>query len=183
MPAYQYVYHLDGLTKIYPGGKKVFENIRLHFYPDAKIGVVGVNGSGKSTLLRIMAGEDKDFSARPRPPTASRSATCRRSRSSIRLKNVFENIAAKCPEKMMVDEFNAISVKLGEEYTDELMEQMTKLQEEIDAANAWDIDAKIEMAMDALRCPPGDADVESCRAARSAASRSARCCCPSPTCC
>ena len=71
-------------------------------------------------------------------------------------KTVFENIAAKCPEKMMVDEFNAISVKLGEEYTDELMEQMTKLQEEIDAANAWDIDAKIEMAMEALRCPPGD---------------------------
>jgi ATPase subunit of ABC transporter with duplicated ATPase domains len=94
---------------------------------------------------------------------------------------VFENIAAKCPEKQMVDAFNAISVKLGEEYTDELMEQMTKLQEEIDAANAWDIDAKIEMAMEALRCPPGDADVTTLSGGEIRRVRSARCSCPSPT--
>jgi ATP-binding cassette ChvD family protein len=159
MAATHYVYHLDGLTKIYPGGKKVFENIRLHFLPDAKIGIVGVNGSGKSTLLRIMAGEDTEILGEAKPMDGLKIGYLPQEPKLDPTKNVFDNIAAKCPEKMMVDEFNAISVKLGEEYTDELMEQMTKLQEEIDAANAWDIDARIEMAMEALRCPPGDADV------------------------
>ncbi len=159
MAATHYVYHLDGLTKIYPGGKKVFENIRLHFLPDAKIGIVGVNGSGKSTLLRIMAGEDTEILGEAKPMDGLKIGYLPQEPKLDPTKNVFENIAARCPEKMMVDEFNAISVKLGEEYTDELMEQMTKLQEEIDAANAWDIDARIEMAMEALRCPPGDADV------------------------
>jgi ATP-binding cassette ChvD family protein len=159
MAATHYVYHLDGLTKIYPGGKKVFENIRLHFLPDAKIGIVGVNGSGKSTLLRIMAGEDHEILGEAKPMDGLKIGYLPQEPKLDPTKTVFENIAAKCPEKMMVDEFNAISVKLGEDYTDELMEQMTKLQEEIDAANAWDIDAKIEMAMEALRCPPGDADV------------------------
>ena len=159
MAATHYVYHLDGLTKIYPGGKKVFENIRLHFLPDAKIGIVGVNGSGKSTLLRIMAGEDHEILGEAKPMDGLKIGYLPQEPKLDPTKTVFENIAAKCPEKMMVDAFNAISVKLGEDYTDELMEQMTKLQEEIDAANAWDIDAKIEMAMEALRCPPGDADV------------------------
>ena len=159
MAATHYVYHLDGLTKIYPGGKKVFENIRLHFLPDAKIGIVGVNGSGKSTLLRIMAGEDHEILGEAKPMDGLKIGYLPQEPKLDPTKTVFENIAAKCPEKMMVDEFNAISVKLGEDYTDELMEQMTKLQEEIDAANAWDIDARIEMAMEALRCPPGDADV------------------------
>jgi ATP-binding cassette ChvD family protein len=160
MAATHYVYHLDGLTKIYPGGKKVFENIRLHFLPDAKIGIVGVNGSGKSTLLRIMAGEDHEILGEAKAADGIKIGYLPQEPKLDPTKNVFENIAAKCPEKQMVDEFNAISMKLGEEYTDELMEQMTKLQEEIDAANAWDIDAKIEMAMEALRCPPGDADVK-----------------------
>ncbi len=159
MAATHYVYHLDGLTKIYPGGKKVFENIRLHFLPDAKIGIVGVNGSGKSTLLRIMAGEDHEILGEAKPMDGLKIGYLPQEPKLDPTKTVFENIAAKCPEKMMVDEFNAISVKLGEDYTDDLMEQMTKLQEEIDAANAWDIDARIEMAMEALRCPPGDADV------------------------
>ncbi len=159
MAATHYVYHLDGLTKIYPGGKKVFENIRLNFLPDAKIGIVGVNGSGKSTLLRIMAGEDHEILGEAKPMDGLKIGYLPQEPKLDPTKTVFENIAAQCPEKMMVDEFNAISVKLGEDYTDELMEQMTKLQEEIDAANAWDIDAKIEMAMEALRCPPGDADV------------------------
>ena len=159
MAATHYVYHLDGLTKIYPGGKKVFENIRLHFLPDAKIGIVGVNGSGKSTLLRIMAGEDTEILGEAKPMDGLKIGYLPQEPKLDPTKTVFENIAAKCPEKMMVDEFNAISLKLGEDYTDELMEQMTRLQEEIDAANAWDIDAKIEMAMEALRCPPGDADV------------------------
>ncbi|MEY4783632.1 MAG: hypothetical protein RIR41_1567, partial [Pseudomonadota bacterium] len=148
-----------GLTKIYPGGKKVFENIRLHFLPDAKIGIVGVNGSGKSTLLRIMAGEDTEILGEAKAADGIKIGYLPQEPKLDPTKNVFENIAAKCPEKQMVDDFNAISIKLGEEYTDELMEEMTKLQEEIDAANAWDIDAKIEMAMEALRCPPGDADV------------------------
>jgi len=155
----QYVYHMQGLTKVYPGGKKVFENIHLSFLPDAKIGVVGVNGSGKSTLLRIMAGVDKEFSGEawaadgikvgylPQEPQLDPGLT------------VFENVAAACPEKQMVDQFNAISMKLGEEYSDELMEEMTALQEQIDAADAWDIDSKIEMALEALRCPDDDADV------------------------
>ncbi len=84
MASYQYVYHMDGVSKTYPGGKKVFENIRLNFLPGVKIGVVGVNGSGKSTLLKIMAGQDKDFRARPGPPPGPRSATSRRSRNSTR---------------------------------------------------------------------------------------------------
>ncbi|HZZ37391.1 MAG TPA: energy-dependent translational throttle protein EttA, partial [Caulobacteraceae bacterium] len=146
-------------TKIYPGGKKVFENIRLHFLPDAKIGVVGVNGSGKSSLLRIMAGEDHEILGEAKAIDGLKIGYLPQEPKLDPNKTVFENIAAKGPEKAMVDEFNAISVKLGEEYTDELMEQMTKLQEEIDAANAWDIDSKIEMAMEALRCPPGDSAV------------------------
>ncbi len=159
MPAYQYVYHLDGLTKIYPGGKKVFENIRLHFLPDAKIGIVGVNGSGKSTLLRIMAGEDHEIIGEAKAADGIKIGYLPQEPKLDPSMDVFHNIAAKCPERQMVDEFNAISAKLGEDYTDELMEQMTKLQEQIDAADAWDIDSKIEMAMEALRCPPGDADV------------------------
>ena len=157
--AVQYVYTLQGLTKVYPGGKKVFENIHLSFLPDAKIGVVGVNGSGKSTLLRIMAGEDKEFNGEawaaqgikvgylPQEPTLDPSM------------NVFENIASQCPEKVLLDKFNEVSAKLGEDYTDELMEEMTALQEQIDAADAWDIDSKIQMAMEALRCPDDFADV------------------------
>jgi ATP-binding cassette ChvD family protein len=159
MPAYQYVYHLDGLTKIYPGGKKVFENIRLNFLPDAKIGVVGVNGSGKSTLLKIMAGEDHEILGEAKAADGLKIGYLPQEPKLDPTKTVFENIASKCPEKQMVEEFNAIAAKIGEEYSDELMERMNKLQEEIDAAGAWDIDARIEMAMEALRCPPSDADV------------------------
>jgi len=159
MPAYQYVYHLDGLTKIYPGGKKVFENIRLHFLPDAKIGVVGVNGSGKSTLLKIMAGLDTEIIGEAKPADGIKVGYLAQEPKLDPTMTVFENIASKCPEKQMVDAFNQISAQLGEDYSDELMEKMTKLQEQIDAADAWDIDSKIEMAMEALRCPPGDADV------------------------
>ncbi|MEO8752494.1 MAG: ATP-binding cassette domain-containing protein, partial [Casimicrobiaceae bacterium] len=159
MPAYQYVYHLDGVTKAFPGGKKVFENIRLNFLPDAKIGVVGVNGSGKSTLLKIMAGEDTDIVGEAKAADGIKVGYLPQEPKLDPTKSVFQNIASKCPEHGWVEEFNAISMKLGEDYSDELMEQMTKLQEKIDAADAWDIDSKIEMAMNALRCPPGDADV------------------------
>ena len=155
----QYVYHMQGLTKAYPGGKKVFENIHLSFLPDAKIGVVGVNGSGKSTLLRIMAGVDKDFVGEAWAAEGIKVGYLPQEPRLDETKTVFENIAAQCPEKQMLEEFNDISAKLGEDYSDELMEKMTALQEQIDAADAWDIDSKIEMAMEALRCPDNDADV------------------------
>jgi ATP-binding cassette ChvD family protein len=150
---------MQGLTKVWPGGKKVFENIHLSFLPDAKIGVVGVNGTGKSTLLRIMAGVDTEFNGEARPANGVKVGYLPQEPSLDPSMNVFDNIASQCPEKVMLEEFNEISGRLGEEYTDELMEEMTALQEKIDAADAWDIDSKIEMAMEALICPPNDADV------------------------
>ncbi|MEO0714700.1 MAG: energy-dependent translational throttle protein EttA [Pseudomonadota bacterium] len=155
----QYVYQMQGLTKAYPGGKKVFENIHLSFLPDAKIGVVGVNGAGKSTLLRIMAGDDTEFNGEARAANGVKVGYLPQEPQLDASMNVFDNIASQCPEKQMVEQFNAISAKLGEEYTDELMEEMTALQEQIDAADAWDIDSKIQMAMEALRCPDDFADV------------------------
>ncbi len=138
----QFVYHMQGLTKVYPGGKKVFENIHLNFLPDAKIGVVGVNGSGKSTLLRIMAGQDKDFTGESWAAEGIKVGYLPQEPKLDPTKNVFENIAAQCPERQMLDAFNVISEKLGEDYSDELMEEMTNLQERIDAADAWDIDSR-----------------------------------------
>ena len=159
MASYQYIYQLSGLTKAYPGGKKVFENIHLSFLPDAKIGVVGVNGSGKSTLLRIMAQEDKEFNGEARPMEGVKIGYLPQEPQLDPALNVFDNIASQCPEKILLDKYNAVSAKMAEEYTDELMEEMTELQEQIDAADAWDIDSKIQMAMDALRCPDEYADV------------------------
>lgn len=155
----QYVYHMQGVSKTYPGGKKVFENIHLSFLPDAKIGVVGVNGAGKSTLLRIMAGEDTEFNGEAWAADGIKVGYLPQEPQLDTAKTVLENVESVVPEKAMVEQFNEISAKLGEEYTDELMEEMTALQEQIDAADAWDIDSKIQMAMDALRCPPDDADV------------------------
>ena len=157
--AVQYVYTMQGLTKVYPGGKKVFENIHLSFLPDAKIGVVGVNGAGKSTLLKIMAGMDTEFTGEAWSADGIKVGYLPQEPQLDETKTAFENIASQCPEKQILDQFNAISMKLGEEYTDELMEEMTALQEQVDALDAWDIDSKIEMAMEALRCPPNDADV------------------------
>ena len=157
--AVQYVYTMQGLTKVYPGGKKVFENVHLSFLPDAKIGVVGVNGAGKSTLLKIMAGLDTEFNGEAWAADGIKVGYLPQEPQLDETKTVFENIASECPEKQLLDQFNAISEKLGEEYTDELMEEMTALQEQVDAADAWDIDSKIQMAMEALRCPPDDADV------------------------
>ncbi len=150
---------MQGLTKAYPGGKKVFENIWLSFYPDAKIGVVGVNGSGKSTLLKIMAGIDKDFTGEARPAQGTKMGYLPQEPDLDPTKSVWENVIAECPEKILFDRYGEISMKMAEDYSDELMEEMTALQEQIDAADAWDIDAKIEMAMGALRCPDNDADI------------------------
>ncbi|MEQ1929661.1 MAG: energy-dependent translational throttle protein EttA [Parvularculaceae bacterium] len=161
MAKHQYIYFMQGLTKAYTGGKKVFENIHLQFYPDAKIGIVGVNGSGKSTLLRIMAGLDPEFTGEA---YAAQGATIGFLQQEPQLdvsKTVFENVLEGVGEtKAKIDEFNRIAAELGENYSDELMAEMAKLQEEIDALGAWDLDSKVEMAMEALRCPPGDWSVD-----------------------
>jgi ATP-binding cassette ChvD family protein len=160
MASYQYVYHMDGVSKAYPGGKKCFENIKLSFLPGVKIGVVGVNGSGKSTLMRIMAGIDKDFQGEAwaakgatvgylaQEPHLDESRTVR--------ENVMEGVAAKTA---LVQRFNDVAMKVAEDYSDELMEEMTVLQDQIDAQNLWDIDSQVDIAMEALRCPEDDADV------------------------
>ncbi len=154
MAAYQYVYHMEGVSKTYPGGKKCFENIRLSFLPGVKIGVVGVNGAGKSTLLRIMAGWDKDFSGEawaaqgakvgylPQEPQLEEALSVR--------DNVMLGVKAK---KDKLDRFNELAMN----YSDETADEMARLQDEIDAENLWDLDAQIDVAMEALRCPPDDA--------------------------
>ena len=152
----QFIYHMRGLTKIWPGGKKVLENVNLSFYPDAKIGVLGVNGSGKSTLLRIMSGIDKDFSgdgfvaegARvgylPQEPQLDPALDVRG--------NVMLGVKAK---KDILDRYNELAMN----YSDETADEMTKLQDEIEAKGLWDLDSQVEQAMDALGCPPDDWDV------------------------
>jgi len=161
MAKYQTIYFMQGLTKAFTGGKKVLENIHLQFYPDAKIGVVGVNGSGKSTLLKIMAGIDKEFSGEAYSADGAKVGFLPQEPQLDASKNVFENVMEGMGAiKSKIDEFNAVSAAMAEDYTDELMERMSELQEEIDAADGWDIDSKIEMAMEALRCPPGDWKVE-----------------------
>ena len=154
--AQQYIFQMQGLTKAYPGGKKVFENIWLSFYSDAKIGVVGVNGSGKSTLLKIMAGIDKEFNGEAKAADGVKMGYLEQEPHLDDSLNVRQNVEAWCEEKQLVSRYNEVAAKLGEDYTDELMEEMTTLQEKIDAGDMWDIDSKVEMAMDALRCPPDD---------------------------
>ena len=157
--AAQHIFQMQGLTKAFPGGKKVFENIWLSFYSDAKIGVVGVNGSGKSTLLKIMAGIDPDFSGEARAADGVKRGYLPQEPHLDPTLDVWGNVISECEEKKVFDRYNAIAAELGENYTDELMEEMNKLQEIIDAKDLWDIDSKIEMAIDALRCPPNDADI------------------------
>ena len=158
--AQQYIFQMQGLTKAYPGSpKKTFENIWLSFYPDAKIGVVGVNGSGKSTLLKIMAGLDQEFTGEAKAADGVKRGYLAQEPQLDEALNVWGNVIAWCDEKKIVDRYNQIAAELGENYTDELMEEMTALQEKIDAGDLWDIDSRIEMAMDALRCPPNDSGV------------------------
>jgi ATP-binding cassette ChvD family protein len=152
----QFIYHMQGLTKTYPPAKKVLDNVHLSFYPDAKIGVLGVNGSGKSTLLRIMAGLDKDFSGDAWVAEGARVGYLEQEpqldpKKSVR-ENVMEGVAAK---KALLDRYNEIASN----YSDETADEMAKLQDEIDSKNLWDLDSQVDLAMDALRCPPDDADV------------------------
>jgi ATP-binding cassette ChvD family protein len=154
--ARQFIYHMQGLSKTYPGNRKVLENINLSFYPDAKIGVLGVNGSGKSTLLRIMAGLDKEFTGEawaadgarvgylPQEPQLDPAKSVRG--------NVMEGVA---PQRAILDRYN----ELAANYSDETADEMTKLQDEIEANGLWDLDSKVDQAMDALRCPPDASDV------------------------
>ena len=157
MAAYQYVYHMSGVSKTYPGGKKCFENIHLNFLPGVKIGVVGVNGAGKSTLMKIMAGLDTDFTGEawhaegatvgylPQEPKLDSSLTVR--------ENVMLAVAAK---KAILDRYNELAMN----YSDETADEMAALQDQIDAENLWDLDSQIDVSMEALRCPPDDANID-----------------------
>src|SRR3974390_981961 len=154
--ARQFIYHMQGLSQIYPGNRQVLEDINLSFYPDAKIGVLGVNGAGKSTLLRIMAGLDKDFSGEAWAAEGARVGYLPQEPhldpdKSVR-ENVMEGVAAS---KAILERYN----ELAANYSDETADEMTKLQDEIEAKGLWDLDSKVDQAMDALRCPPDDANV------------------------
>jgi ATP-binding cassette ChvD family protein len=156
--ARQFIYHMQGLSKTYPGNRKVLDNVHLSFYPDAKIGVLGVNGAGKSTLLRIMAGIDDEYSGEawaaegarvgylPQEPQLDADKSAR--------ENVMEGVAA---QKGILDRYNELALN----YSDETADEMTRLQDEIESKGLWDLDSKVDQAMDALRCPADDADVTS----------------------
>ncbi|MEO0393561.1 MAG: energy-dependent translational throttle protein EttA, partial [Pseudomonadota bacterium] len=157
----QYVYHMSGVTKAYPGGKKVLENINLNFLPDAKIGVLGPNGAGKSTLMRLMAGIDKEFNGEAWSADGAKVGYLSQEPELDEKKTVQENVLEGMGELVeLVQEFNDVSMKFGEVTDDDemnaLIERQAELQEKIDAADAWDLERKAEIAMDALRCPPGD---------------------------
>jgi len=154
--ARQFIYHMQGLSKTYPGNRKVLEDINLSFYPDAKIGVLGVNGAGKSTLLRIMAGLDQEYSGEAWAAEGARVGFLPQEPQLDRKKNVRDNVMeGVAPQKAILDRYN----ELAANYSDETADEMTKLQDEIEAKGLWDLDSKVDQAMDALRCPSDDADV------------------------
>jgi ATPase subunit of ABC transporter with duplicated ATPase domains len=154
--ARQFIYHMQGLSKTYPGNRKVLDNINLSFYPDAKIGVLGVNGSGKSTLLRIMAGIDKEFSGEGWVAEGARVGFLPQEPGLDAGKNVRENVMeGVAAQKAILDRYNELAMN----YSDEAAEEMTRLQDEIEAKGLWDLDSKIDQAMDALVCPADDASV------------------------
>jgi ATP-binding cassette ChvD family protein len=164
MAAYQYVYVMRRLTKIYPGGKKILENVTLAFLPGAKIGVLGINGAGKSTLLRIMAGIDKDFSGEAWAAEGVKIGYLEQEPRLDPSKDVLGNVMDGVAEtKALLDRFDAISARfaepLDEEEMNALLAEQAELQEKIDAVQGWELQRQLEIAMDALRCPPGDADV------------------------
>ena len=156
MAAYQYVYHMDGVSKTYPGGKKCFENVRLSFLPGVKIGVVGVNGSGKSTLMKIMAGLDKDFTGEAWCAEGARVGYLPQEPQLDMTLSVRENVMLGVAEKKAVlDRYNDLAMN----YSDETADEMATLQDQIDAENLWDLDSQIDVSMEALRCPADDADI------------------------
>jgi ATP-binding cassette ChvD family protein len=154
--ARQFVYFMQGLSKTYPPNRKVLDNVHLSFYPDAKIGVLGVNGSGKSTLLKIMAGLDKDYTGEAWVAEGARVGYLEQEPQLDAKLTVRENVMlGVAKQKAILDRYNELAVN----YSDETADEMTKLQDEIEAAGLWDLDSKVDQAMDALRCPADDADV------------------------
>ena len=162
MASYQYIYVMKRLTKIFPGGKKLFENITLAFLPGAKIGVLGVNGSGKSSLLKIMAGRDKDFNGEAWAADGVKIGYLEQEPHLDETKDVMGNVMEGVGEvKDLLDRFNAVSEGFADPDADmdALMAEQAELQEKIDATGGWEIERTVEIAMDALRCPPGDVTV------------------------
>ena len=154
MASNKFVYFMDGVSKTYPGGKKVFENIRLNFLPGVKIGVVGVNGTGKSTLMRIMAGQDRDFQGEAWAAEGARVGYLSQEPELDETKTVRENVMQGVAAKQAkLDRFNELAMN----YSDETAEEMARLQDEIDSEGLWDLDAQVDVSMEALRCPPDDA--------------------------
>ncbi len=154
--ARQFIYHMQGLSKAYPGNRKVLENINLSFYPDAKIGVLGVNGAGKSTLLRIMAGLDTEFSGEAWAAEGARVGYLPQEPQLDAQKSVRDNVMdGVAVQQAIIDRYN----ELAANYSDETADEMTKLQDQIEAKGLWDLDSKVDLAMDALRCPPDYAEV------------------------
>lgn len=164
MSSYQYVFQMEHMSKTFPGGKQILKDIHLSFFPDAKIGVIGVNGSGKSTLLKIMAGLDSEYTGEARLVDGAKVGYLPQEPELDPNKDVFGNvIEGVADQKSLLDRFNDISAKFAEPMDDDEMNavlaEQADIQEQIDAAEAWDLDSKVEMAMDALRCPPGDTAV------------------------
>ncbi|MDP6222993.1 MAG: energy-dependent translational throttle protein EttA [Candidatus Micropelagos thuwalensis] len=157
MASYQYVYVMDQLSKTYPGGKQVLKDIRLSFFPGAKIGVVGVNGSGKSTLLKIMAGLDSEYSGEAWAAEGAKVGYLEQEPQLNTSKDVLGNVMEGVAEKLeKVERYNELAMN----YSDETADEMASLQDELDSQNLWDLDSQVEQAMDALRCPPSDASVD-----------------------
>ena len=164
MASYQYIYVMQNLSKVFPGGKELFKNISLSFFPGAKIGVLGVNGAGKSTLLKIMAGVDKEFNGEAWAAEGVKIGYLEQEPKLDPSKNVMENVMDGLGETVaLLKRFEEVSMKFAELMSDDemnaLIEEQAALQEKIDAANGWDIERTVQIAMDALRCPPADADV------------------------
>ncbi len=151
--ARQFIYHMQGLSKSYAGGKKVLDNVHLSFYPDAKIGVLGPNGSGKSTLLRIMAGRDKEWNGEAWLAEGATVGYLEQEPQLDPSKTVFENVMeGVAKKKAILDEYNALMA----DYNDENAAKAAVIQDQIDAQNLWDLESQVEQAMEALRCPPGE---------------------------
>lgn len=165
MASYQYIYTMQNLTKVFPGGKELFRNITLSFFPGAKIGVLGMNGSGKSTLLKIMAGIDKEFSGEAWAAEGVKMGYLEQEPQLDTAKNVMENVIDGLGEtKALMERFEEVSMKFCEPMSDDemdaLLNEQADLQEKIDACNGWDMERTVKIAMDALRCPPAEAGVE-----------------------
>lgn len=164
MASYQYIYVMQNLSKVFPGGKELFKNISLSFFPGAKIGVLGVNGAGKSTLLKIMAGVDKEFNGEAWAADGVKVGYLEQEPKLDPNKTVMENVMDGLGETVaLLKKFEEISMKFAEPMTDDemnaLIDEQAVIQEKIDAVNGWDIERTVQIAMDALRCPPADSDV------------------------